>query len=170
MSGQDNEHWYLVYTKPRKESVAEFHLRLKGVGVFLPWFLRAEFARRRKQIVPLFPNYLFVHIDFTETYYQVLWTPGVKRFVSFNGDPTPLEGEVVEYLIKQANSEGVIKGRSHLKAGQEVEISSGPFKGLAAIIQDPPDAKGRVKVLLNILKRQVKAEVPVQFVKSGWVI
>ena len=45
-----------------------------------------------------------------------------------------------------------------------VEITSGPFAGLAGIIQEPPDARGRVTVLMDLLNRQVPVEVPVEFV------
>jgi transcriptional antiterminator NusG len=113
---------------------------------------------------------LFVRIDLSEEYYYVLWSPGVKRFIGFNGSPTPLDDDIVDFLMQQASDEGIIPARSNLKVGQKVQISGGPFDGLVGIIEEPPNAKGRVKVLLNLLSRQVKAEVPVEFVRSGWVV
>lgn len=100
----------------------------------------------------------------------MLWSPGVKRLVGFNGNPTPLDEEVIDFLMQQADSDGIISARSNLRTGQEVQISGGPFDGLVGVIQEPPSAKGRVKVLLKLLSRQVKVEVPVRFVKSGWVV
>jgi transcription antitermination factor NusG len=57
-----------------------------------------------------------------------------------------------------------------LKPGQEVRINGGPFDGLTGLIQEPPDAKGRVKVLMRLLSRQLQVEVPVRFVECEWVV
>jgi transcription elongation factor/antiterminator RfaH len=168
-SFQDATAWYVVYSKPHKEESAQFHLRLKGVQVFFPQLLLPPSLRPRKQLVPLFPNYLFVRVRLPEDYERVTWTSGVKRFVSFNDVPLPLEQEIVAYLMEKANYEGVITARSNLKVGQEVRISGGPFDGLAGIIQEPPNARGRVKILMELLSRPMKVEVPLQFLKAGGV-
>jgi len=170
MSHLEMQRWYVVYSKPHKEELARFHLELKGIEVFFPRLLLPESARARKRVVPLFPNYLFVRIHIPEEFNYALWSPGVKHFVSFNGIPAVLDEEVVTFLMKQATPEGIITARSNLKAGQQVQIVGGPFEGLVGIIHEPPNARGRVKILLRLLSRQVKAEVPVEFVKSGWVV
>jgi transcription antitermination factor NusG len=81
--------WYIVYGKPQKEELAQFHLKLKAVQTLFPRLLLPTFSRKRKRVVPLFPNYLFVNIPLATEYYHVLWTPGVKCFVRFNDIPTP---------------------------------------------------------------------------------
>jgi transcription antitermination factor NusG len=167
MSEVGKREWYVVYSKPHREESAQFHLQSKGIEVFFPRLLLPESLRRR--IVPLFPNYLFVRIHLLEQYHYVLWSPGVKRFVSFNDVPLPLDDNIAGYLMQQANSDGIITARSNLKVGQEVRINGGPFDGLVGMIQESPNARGRVKVLMKLLSRQIKVEVPVHFVKSGWV-
>ena len=162
--------WYVVYSKSHKEEFAQFHLRQKGLEVFFPRLLLPESVKGHRRIVALFPNYLFVRFNFDEEYQHVLWSPGVKRLVSFNGTATPIDEEILTFLMKQSTSEGIIGARSNLKVGQKVQINGGPFEGLAAIIQEPPNTMGRVKVLLTLLSRQVKAEIPVQFVESNWVV
>ncbi len=171
MLQQEMRQWYVVYSKPRKEEFAEFHLRKKGLEVFFPRLHLPGALPKRKQVVPLFPNYLFVKIHvLSEEYHYVNWSPGVKRLVSFNSFPVPLNEDVVAFLMDQSTSEGTIAARSNLMPGQEVEINGGPFDGLIGIIQNPPDAKGRVKLLLNLLSREVKVAVPLQFIDSGWVV
>lgn len=167
MSLFENKAWYVVYSKPHKEESAQFHLRSKGLEVFFPRLLLPPSIRRRKQIVPLFPNYLFARIRIPEEYDCVTWTPGVKRLVSFNDVPLAIDEGVVTYLMRQANPAGVITARSNLKVGQEVRISGGPLDGLAGIIQEPPDARGRVRILMELLSRRIKVEVPLEFVESG---
>ncbi len=162
--------WYVVYSKPHKEEFAKFHLQRKGVKVFLPRLLLPYSTNKHKRIIPLFPNYLFVRINLFEESHYVIWSPGVKRFVGFDGAPAPLEEEIVSFLMRQGSPEGIIAARSNLRAGNEVQIAAGPLAGLAAIIQETANSKGRVKVLLQLLNRQVKAEIPVRFVKNNWVL
>jgi transcriptional antiterminator RfaH len=162
--------WYTVYSKPQREEFAESQLRIKGLEVFLPKLLLPNNGKKRKRIVPLFPNYLFTRINIHSAEYgYTIWSPGVKRIISFNGLPAPIDSDIVDYLMKQANTEGLIPARSNLRVGQEIRINGGLFDGLTGIIQEPPNAKGRVRVLLRLLNRPTKAEVPVQLVNSGWV-
>jgi len=166
----DERRWYTVYSKPQKEEFAQSQLRSKGLEVFLPRLLLPNNGKKHKRIVPLFPNYLFTRINIHSAEYgYTIWSPGVKRLVSFNGIPAPIDSDIIDYLVKQTNTEGLIPARSNLRVGQEVRIDGGPFDGLTGIIQEPPNAKGRVKVLLRLLNRATKAEIPVQLVNSGWV-
>jgi transcription antitermination factor NusG len=168
--GADRTAWYVVYSKPHKEASAELHLRLKGVAVFYPQLVLPDYVRSPRRCVPLFPNYLFVRITLLTRFYDVVWSPGVKGFVGPNGVPTPIDEEVVAFLQRNTGGDGRLRARPDLKVGQEVEIVDGPFAGLVGIIQRPPDAKGRIKVLMQLLNRRpVRVQVPIQFVKSGWV-
>ena len=161
--------WYVVYSKPHKEEQAQFHLRLKGLEVFFPRLDLVRVAEKRKRIIPLFPNYLFVRLHLPTEFHYVIWSPGVKRLVSFGDRPIPVDEQVINFLKQQTDGDGLIKARSQLRPGQEVQIRGGPFDGLVAIIQDPPDAKGRVKILLKLLSRQVSVKLGVEFIKGEWV-
>ena len=161
--------WYVVYCKPHREEQAQFHLRMKGLEVFFPRLDLVRVAERRKRIIPLFPNYLFARIHLPTEVHYVTWSPGVKRIVSFGERPIPLEERFVDFLRHQTDDAGVIRACSQLRSGQEVEIRGGPFDGLIAIIQDPPDARGRVKILLKLLSRQISVKLGVEFIKGEWV-
>jgi transcription antitermination factor NusG len=86
-----------------------------------------------------------------------------------SGAPAPVEDSVIDFLRAQADERSVILARTNLKAGDEVRIAKGPFKGLAGIMQEPPDARSRVKVLMAILSRQVQVEVPADYVEIAWI-
>jgi transcriptional antiterminator RfaH len=161
-----NKQWYVVYSKTRKEPQAQFHLARKGIESFFPRLYLPGSVGGARRIVPLFPNYLFVRLELASESHYVAWSPGVKRFVSFSDAPLPLEERVVAFLKDNADDEGIITARSQLRRGQEVEISSGPFSGLAAIIQDPPDAKGRVKVLLKLMSRSITVKLGVEALRG----
>ena len=170
MSNLGERLWYAIYSKPQKEEAAHFHLRQKRVEVFLPKLLLPSTQKHRRRLVPLFPSYLFARIDaHSEEYGYVIWSPGVKRLVSFNGVPAPIDNTVIDFLIKEGNGSGIIPARSNVQIGQEVRIDGGPFDGLVGIIRQPPNAKGRVKILLSLLNRETKVDVPVRFVNCGWV-
>jgi transcriptional antiterminator RfaH len=162
--------WYVVYSKPQKEEYAKLHLSSKGLEVFFPRLLLPESNKQRRKIVPLFPNYLFVRLNLlSDEYYWASWSPGVSRIINFNGHPTSIEDNIIDLLKMKADGLGIIPARSNLKVGQEVRITDGPLEGLLGIIQEPPTAKGRVKILLQLLNRQTNVEVPVHFVNANWV-
>jgi hypothetical protein len=48
-------------------------------------------------------------------------------------------------------------------------INGGPFDSLVGMIQEPPNAKGRVRVLVNLLNQQTRVEIPTRFIDAGWV-
>ena len=169
MEQENLRDWYVVYSKRNKEEQAQFHLATKGIESFFPRLLLASGSKTKTRIVPLFPNYLFVHINMATDAHYVTWTPGVHRFVSFSEVPVPLETTIVSFLQAQADPSGVICARSQLRCGQEVEITGGPFEGLLGIIQDPPDAKGRVRVLLNLMNRQVAVSLGLDNIGGDWV-
>ena len=167
---EHDKQWYAVYTKPQKEKLAELNLRLRGIDTFFPKLFLPKAAKRKKQVVSLFPSYLFVRVKFlSEEHSSVAWCPGVKRLLSFNGTPAIIEESLMVFLMRQAGPDGIISARCNLKIGQQVSLDGGPFDGLVGIIEEPPDAKGRVRVLLEFLKRPIKVKVPVQFIKAGWI-
>lgn len=170
MVGVELGRWYVIYSKPHRESTAQFHLQRKGVEVFFPRLLLPSLPLSRHLLVPLFPNYLFVRLAASEEYDYARWSPGVKCLVSFNGTPAPVDEEIVTFLKHGANADGILTADSSLTAGQEVRIVKGHFAGLIGIIQNPPDVRGRVKVLMQLLSRQVRVEVPVQCIEGGWVV
>jgi len=161
--------WFVVYSKPHKERTAEFQLRHRGVEVFYPRLQLPAYVDVRRQIVPLFPGYLFVRIVLARQFYDVIWAPGVGRFIGTFGLPTPLDDGVVSFLKQNAEPDGLLRARPTLVVGEHVEITKGPFAGIVGIIQRPPNAKGRIRVLMRLLNRRpVDVELPLDFVKTGW--
>jgi transcription elongation factor/antiterminator RfaH len=158
--------WYVIYSKPHKEEQAQFHLGLKGVESFFPRLHLPGSVEKRKRIIPLFPNYLFARIHIPTEYHYVIWSPGVKKIVCFSETPVPIEENIVQFLQQNADARGVIEARSHLRRGQEVEVTGGPFNGLVGVIQNPPDAKGRIKILLKLLSRQITVKLGVEYIRG----
>jgi transcriptional antiterminator RfaH len=152
--------WYVVRTKARKEDFAVQQLERRGVAVFLPRILE----HGRDEVAPLFPGYLFVHIPLLEQYYRVVWSPGVRGFVAFGPTPTPVSDSVIWFIAASAGEGGVIRPLAPFKAGDRVQIKSGPLAGLIAVVQRPCSQRGRVQILLDFLRQGATVELPVGLV------
>src|SRR4051794_12911977 len=89
--------WFVVRSKPRKEDFAVQSLGRRGVVAFCPRILEPVGMTNDWATVPLFPGYLFVHIELHSGFHTVMWTPGVKGFVSFGEMPTSVQPEIVNF-------------------------------------------------------------------------
>ena len=72
--------WYAVWTKSRQEKSAAATLGSLGISHYLPLYSELRQWSDRKQAiqVPLFPGYLFVHVNpLSRNKRKVLMTPGV---------------------------------------------------------------------------------------------
>ena len=163
---QLHRQWYVIYSKPHKEQQVQLYLGLKGIETFFPRLKLLSRSNSNKAVSPLFPNYLFARVDVGSEAHFVTWTPGVKRIVSFSDTPVPVDESVVQYLKNRADGAGVIQAQSQLRAGQQVEIAGGPFDGFVGIIENPPNAKGRVRILLKLLSRQISVKLGVEFIRN----
>ncbi|MBY5921270.1 transcription/translation regulatory transformer protein RfaH [Ferrimonas balearica] len=147
--------WYLLYCKGKKEATARAHLEQRNLGCFLP---EAEVecikrGKRTKEMVPLFPNYLFVRFDpFQTPIRTVLSVPGVSSVVRTDGQMVPVDTSLVVGL-RQRLSQSPCTISELPQAGDKVEILDGPFASLNAVFCEP-DGATRSRLLLNILGNQ----------------
>jgi transcriptional antiterminator RfaH len=170
MGCPDRKQWYVLRTKPRAEVAATCHLERKQIGVFFPRFAAPEarglrISRHRERSEPLFPGYLFVHLDLASEYYSAAWTPGIRDFLKLGAaEPQPVGDDVVACLRSRADEKDVVRPRLRFRIGDRVEVTSGPFSGLLAVIDRPCTASGRIHVLLDLLRRRTGLELPVSAV------
>lgn len=163
MGWEDSQAWYVVRTKPRHESVAATNLRVKGIQVYLPRLAGGLLQQRAAAphfTEPLFPGYLFARLVLAREHHVAAWTPGVANLlVDGDGRPVPLDDAVIESLRCRADGGEVFRPRP-LRVGTPVEIRNGPFAGLLAVIDRPCSAAGRVQILLDLLRRQTRLDLP----------
>lgn len=163
--GGSEAQWFVISTKVRREQFAQEQLARRGVETFLPRVVPAVRPVGRSSAVPLFPNYLFVRIDLEEQHFDVVWTPGVKRFICFGGTPAPIGAPVIDFLRERVGPEGVLCVAPEFRAGDHVRVRYGPLAGLIGIIEHPGASRGRVRVLMELLKRQTRVELPQQLIE-----
>jgi transcription elongation factor/antiterminator RfaH len=151
------ERWYAVHSLPFAEARAEVQLHRQGFRTFQP--KRHKTVRHaRKSITveaPFFPRYLFIVLDLScHQWRSVNGTFGVSRLVMRGDQPHPVPRQVVEALIAAADARGILQFGDKLQVGGPVRLMAGPFAEQLAILDRLDDA-GRVRVLLDILGRQV---------------
>ena len=67
--------WYVINTRPKKESQVERLFIEGGFTIYCPKYVR------EKRITPFFPGYAFLQFEFPEQFQMVKYTRGVKRVV-----------------------------------------------------------------------------------------
>lgn len=152
-----SERWYVAQTQPRAEGRAIAHLERQGYQVFCPHYRKTvRHARKvRHVLAPLFPNYLFLHLDTARDLWRAVnGTWGIARLISQGETPVPLPHGIVEDLLAKADAGGVMDWTPTFKIGQAVRIADGPFADLVGKLEHL-DAAGRVHVLLELLGRHV---------------
>lgn len=102
-----------------------------GFDVYLPLVktIRQWSDRKKKVELPLIPGYVFVKVNEKE-YYQVVNSPGVVRYVTFEGKAAPIPEKQI-LLIKQSIEGNLMVEPSQEKfePGEKVKIISGPLNG-----------------------------------------
>ena len=91
--------WYAVYTRSRFEKKAAERLAEQGIEAYVPLqrVMRQWSDRRKPVLEPAFRSYVFVRINHLH-YYKVLDTPGIVRYVFFDGKPAVVRDEEIETL------------------------------------------------------------------------
>lgn len=163
--------WYVVYTKPGKERVAEGNLARQGFEPYLPRIqAKRRHARRVTDVAaPLFPRYLFVALDLdNHAWRSVNGTYGVVRLVAFGERPAPLPESVVPELQARESEDGVIRETAirSFRKGERVEIADGAL-GASDAVFEARDGNGRVMVLLNMLGRSVSVRMSEDRVRAA---
>jgi transcription elongation factor/antiterminator RfaH len=151
------ERWYVAYTRPHSETRAQVQLENQGFRTFLP--RRQQTIRHARKLTsvlaPFFPRYLFVVLDLTRHRWRSIGgTFGVSNLVMQGDLPHPVPRGVVEALLASSDALGLLQLRQQLRIGGAVRLAAGPFAERLAIL-DSLDDSGRIRVLLDILGRQV---------------
>jgi transcriptional antiterminator RfaH len=157
--------WFCLKTPPKQEHLAAAGLRqIAGIQVFAP---RIRFRRATRRgpvwfVESLFPGYVFARFFFVELHRQVSYLPGISSFVRFGKAVAVINDSTICALRQKAGEEELIVLNFEVKADDPVEIATGPFQGLTAVVTRVLHSRERVKVLLEFLGRSLEAEAGVQ--------
>jgi transcriptional antiterminator NusG len=161
----DDKHWYCVYTKPRLEHRVHKILSEKGLETFFPEMPRSRRDRRRGIRRPFFPRYLFVRMAVPKDYSWVKWTPGLLRVLQFGDQLACIEDETIAFMrerLQEETERQVQYGK--FEPGERVRFVEGPFEGFEGVFDRRLSGRGRVRVLIEFLRRTTPYEV-----ESDWL-
>lgn len=148
--------WYLAYTKPRQEDIAQLNLEQQGFESYLP--LYKKFRKTDKGPVsifdPMFPRYIFFRPGRAgQSISTVRSTKGITTLVRFGFEPAVIDELLLERIrqLELDRNQATLQELSNLKAGQTVRLKHNALGGVEGLIQSV--SSKRVAVLLEILGR-----------------
>ena len=170
LTADGEQHWYCLRAQTKREHIASHWLALQlELETYLPRirFQRIESRGPVWTTEALFPNYLFARFDLGASSQEVERVPGVIEIVRFGSHCPPVPEPVIEDLRRQVGADQVHVLHERFVPGDSVQIESGPFEGLSAVVTRVMPARERVGVLLELLGRQANVELPTGVVRSA---
>lgn len=162
--------WYVAYTQPGAEILADGQLRNQGFKTFLPKCLKTvSHARKVKEIIaPLFPRYIFVELDLGKHRWRSInGTRGISYLLSMGEHPSAVPVGIVEEIMTRATPGNLIDVPPEVpfEAGEVIEITTGALADqVGNFIR--VDARQRVVMLLKLLGREVEIRVQSETVRA----
>lgn len=165
-----HKNWYAIHTySGYEEKVAEsirqraesLDMKDKIFNIIVPKEKMIEVKNGKRKVVEkrIFQGYVMVEMKMDEdAWYIVRNTPSVTGFVGSGTDPSPIEPEEMEKIMKRMGREEP-KHKIDFKVGDVVNINDGPFKGFDGSVSEIDAQKGKLKVLVNMFGRETPVEL-----------
>jgi transcriptional antiterminator NusG len=171
MNSQSNRRWYVVQTYAGYENrvknnleqrIATMNMENSIFSVLIPMEERVfvKEGKSRKVSRKLYPSYVLVEMLLSEqSWYMVRHTPGVTGFVGAGSYPLPLsDKEVREIMARIGKEQTKPKIEISFSVGDTVRVKSGPMEGQAGPVVEIVPEKGKVKLTVSFLGREVVTE------------
>ena len=135
-SGAQPSRWFALYTASRHEKRVAQHLSQREIEFYLPLYKSTRKWSDGSRVtldLPLFPGYLFIHIQRSERS-RVLGVPGALAVVGgTGGEPAWLPDATIDALRSGLETR---PARPHplLTVGQRARIRSGALTGFEGIV------------------------------------
>lgn len=162
--------WYAIHTYSGYEEKVAESIRQRADTLEMANFIFQAIVPKEKMIEvkngkrkvvekKIFQGYVLVEMKLSEeSWYIVRNTPGVTGFVGSGTDPTPVMDEEIEKIMKRMGRQDP-KHKIDFTIGEVVSITDGPFKGFDGAISEIDEAKGKLKVLVNMFGRETPVEL-----------
>ena len=158
--------WYAVFTVPQNEKSVVRHLDLRSVESFVPTYETIRVWKNRQRVttvLPLFPCYVFVHINHRERV-KVLGSPGVLRMVGNGRQYVPLEEADIE-LLRSGLSGRKLEPFQELVIGEKVRIKAGLLQGVEGTLVRK-NSSLRFVLSLELINQHAAVEVDADALES----
>jgi len=171
--------WYLLQCKTQQHTRAQQHLDNQGFEFYSPVHKIRKLVKTRSRsainsqntprmetlLEPLFPGYLFIHLNDQSNWHALQSTRGVIRLVSFNGSPHCVPDSLVAALRQRLDENSA--PQPLYRPGERVVITEGCFRHVEAIVEAVTSDE-RIVVLMKILhSEQMLTFEPALLARAG---
>ncbi|MDP0497469.1 MAG: transcription termination/antitermination NusG family protein [Verrucomicrobiota bacterium JB024] len=172
MTFSDQPAWYCLKAQPKRERTAAMSLRaLDGVEVLFPqvrYRRQGAAAGRPPTLEPLFPNYLFARFSPLHRLKAVGYARGVAYVVRRGEELVRVPASIVGELSALAPADILDLPLLDIRAGENIRIIAGIFKGNSADVVRLVPGVERVRLLLDILGRGQEIELSLNEVERRY--
>jgi transcription antitermination factor NusG len=154
--------WYCIHSKPKCEHIAAaLLLQFEGVESYCP---RIRFQRNTQRgkvwfTEALFPSYFFARFDLPTSLRAVKYSQNVIRVVEFGGIFSTIENSLIQTIRDEMGETDVRTIHRSVTVGDTVELTEGPMRGFAGLVDSLLSGEDRVRILLDFLGRQTFVEM-----------
>lgn len=166
----EGRRWYVLHTysgyeenvsRNLKQRIESMDMEDKIFDVLIPTETKIKIKNGKRRTIreKIFPGYVLVNMIVNDaSWYVVRNTPNVTGFVGSGTTPTPVSEEEIRALQQRMGVEEP-EYKIDVKTGQAVKIVDGPFKNYEGKVSDIDEARGKVKVLINVFGRETPVEL-----------
>lgn len=171
MSVDMSKRWYAVHTLSGSEEKAvlalkqrmEQHALTDRFGrILVPSEVVVDPKTKRKQTRRFFPGYILVEMELDNaTFHLVKNTPKITGFVGQGKNPPPVPEAQVERITRMLAGEEEEAPRPIIdfELGEEVRLTEGRFASMRGVIEEINEARGKLRVIINMFGRPVPTEL-----------
>lgn len=169
--------WYVLHTYSGYEDAVAYNLKQriesldmgdKIFDVLVPKEKKIKIRGGKRVTIEekIYPGYVLVEMIVTDdSWYVVRNTPRVTGFIGAGTTPVAIAPEEIKILQKKMGVEEPTY-KIDVEKGDAVKITDGPFKDFDGKISEIDQAKGKVKVLINMFGRETPVELDFLQVKK----
>lgn len=179
-SEESDANWYVAYTKPRQELVAEVNLKQQNFETYLPLFKVAKTQNVRTSddkhgqdgedtslhssstiaYEPMFPRYLFFKpVSGKQSVAAARSSRGVSSLVAFGSELAAVPAQVLDTIrkLEAQRNDADLLSISPVQPGRRARLRNNALKGIEGVVQ-AVGAK-RILLLMDFLGQQKTLKV-----------
>lgn len=161
ISGQENKTADLIRVRAENAGISDLIL-----DVLVPTQEKISIKKGNKVTVKekIFPGYVLVNMVLNDSTWPLIRdTQGVTNFAGTDRKPTPLAPQEVQSII-DFSQQKQSSYKVNLSEGDVVTVTHGDFKDFTGTIAEIDKDKGRVKVMIQFLGREVPVDLDVSHI------
>jgi transcription termination/antitermination protein NusG len=169
--------WYAVHTYSGYEEnvkhnleqrIESLDMQQKIFTVLVPKEKKIRIKNGKRKVVEekIFPGYVLVEmIVDDDSWFVVRNTPNVTGFIGTGTIPTPVSDAEVKSLQRRMGVDEP-EYKIDVEVNSPVKITDGPFKNFEGKVAEIDEARGKIKVLVNMFGRETPVELDFLQVKK----